>query len=84
MLKRYTYRAYLTGDQKVAAAQAFGCARVVFNDYIAASKAMHEAGTKRSSLTLIKQVTSDAKKRQNERSWPQRLASFSSNPPVMW
>ncbi len=41
---RYTYRLYPTPGQRVALAKAFGCARVVFNDALAARRAAHEAG----------------------------------------
>ncbi|MEV5748570.1 helix-turn-helix domain-containing protein [Actinoallomurus sp. NPDC052308] len=32
MQLRYAYRLYPTPEQRIALAQAFGCARVVFND----------------------------------------------------
>jgi putative transposase len=41
---RYSYRLYPTSAQQQALARAFGCARVVFNDALAARKAAHEAG----------------------------------------
>ena len=34
-MKRYTYRAYPTGEQVHALNRLFGCCRVVFNDFIA-------------------------------------------------
>jgi putative transposase len=41
---RYSYRLYPTPGQRIALARAFGCARVVFNDALAARKAAFEAG----------------------------------------
>jgi len=40
----YSYRLYPDGPQREALARAFGCARVVYNDALAARKAAHEAG----------------------------------------
>ena len=44
MQLRYNYRLYPDGPQREALARAFGCARVVFNDALAARQAAHEAG----------------------------------------
>ena len=41
---RYNYRLYPTPGQRIALARAFGCARVVFNDGLAARQAAHRAG----------------------------------------
>jgi putative transposase len=41
---RYNYRLYPDGPQREALARAFGCARVVFNDALAARRAAREAG----------------------------------------
>jgi putative transposase len=41
---RYNYRVYPDGPQREALARAFGCARVVFNDALAARRAAHVAG----------------------------------------
>jgi hypothetical protein len=41
---RYNYRLYPDGPQREALARAFGCARVVFNDALAARRAAHAAG----------------------------------------
>src|SRR5690606_24150460 len=62
MRQRYTYRAYPSMGQQRRAARAFGCARVVFNDYLVASKAAYEAGVKVSSAELGRQVTTLAKR----------------------
>jgi putative transposase len=44
VLLRYNYRLYPDGPQREALARAFGCARVVFNDALAARRAAYEAG----------------------------------------
>jgi len=41
---RYSYRLYPTPGQGVALARAFGCARVVYNDALAARQAAYEGG----------------------------------------
>ena len=41
---RYNYRLYPTPGQRIALARAFGCARVVFNDGLAARQEAHQAG----------------------------------------
>ncbi len=44
MQLRYNYRLYPSSGQRSALARAFGCARVVFNDALAARREAHEAG----------------------------------------
>ena len=44
MQLRYNYRLYPTPGQRAALARAFGCARVVFNDGLAARQDAHQAG----------------------------------------
>jgi putative transposase len=44
MRLRYRYRLYPAPGQQIALARAFGCARVVFNDALAAREAAHQAG----------------------------------------
>jgi putative transposase len=44
MLLRYSYRLSPAPGHQIALARAFGCARVVFNDALAAREAAHEAG----------------------------------------
>jgi putative transposase len=41
---RYSYRLYPDPAQRDALARAFGCARVAFNDALAARRAAHQAG----------------------------------------
>jgi hypothetical protein len=65
---RYAYRLEPAPGQRVALSRAFGCARVVFNDAIAARRAAHEAGAPYpSEATLSKALT--AAKRTPERAW---------------
>ncbi|HTV99714.1 MAG TPA: helix-turn-helix domain-containing protein [Streptosporangiaceae bacterium] len=45
MRLRYSFRLYPDTTQSAALARAFGCARVVFNDALAARRAAHEAGS---------------------------------------
>ena len=40
---RYSYRLYPAPGQQIALARAFGCARVVFNDALAAREAAYAA-----------------------------------------
>ncbi|WP_343958417.1 transposase [Yaniella flava] len=44
MKKRYTYRLYPTADQQQLLARSFGCARVVFNDFVAERNRLYAAG----------------------------------------
>jgi putative transposase len=44
MQLRYKYRLYPAPGQRIALAKAFGCARVVFNDALAAREAAYHAG----------------------------------------
>ena len=44
MRLRYNYRLYPAPGQQQALARAFGCARVVFNDGLAARQEAHRAG----------------------------------------
>lgn len=73
-MKRYRYRAYPTGEQQLLLARSFGCARVVFNDAIAARQTAREAGVKVSDTDVQKQVVTDAKKTP-ERVWLGEVSS---------
>jgi putative transposase len=65
---RYAYRLSPTAGQRQALARAFGCARVVFNDAVAARRAAHEAGVPYpTDAALSKALT--AAKRTPERAW---------------
>lgn len=65
---RYAYRLNPTPGQRIALSRAFGCARVVFNDAIAARRAAHEAGIPYpTDAALSKALT--AAKRTPHRGW---------------
>lgn len=69
MKLRYKFRLYPNPGQQAALARAFGCARVVFNDVIAARRDAYEAGEKfPSAAELSKRLITDAK-RTSARSW---------------
>jgi putative transposase len=71
---RYSYRLYPTPGQRSALARAFGCARVVFNDALAARRDAHAAGLPYvSDRDLSTRLT--AAKAAPERAW---LAGVSS------
>ena len=63
MLKRYSYRAYPTVGQARASARAFGCARVVFNDFLRARDDLYSAGRHKDVpfSETVKDVTTRAK-----------------------
>ncbi|MER6678058.1 transposase [Streptomyces sp. NPDC000983] len=66
---RYSFRIEPTPGQRIALARTFGCARVVYNDALAARKAAYEAdGSRIATGALAKQVITDAK-RTPERAW---------------
>ena len=66
---RYNFRLYPTPGQRAALAQAFGCARVVFNDGLRARQEAHAAGLPYvSDGELSKRVITQAKKTP-ERAW---------------
>ena len=74
MQLRYSYRLYPTPGQRAALARAFGCARVVFNDALAARKAAYEAGQPYiSDAALSARLT--ASKATPERAWLTEVSS---------
>ncbi|MEO3824869.1 transposase [Actinomadura sp. B10D3] len=69
MQLRYNFRLYPTAGQRQALANAFGCARVVFNDALRARQEAHAAGLAYiSDGELSKQVITEAKK-TGQRAW---------------
>ncbi|MGH9381459.1 MAG: RNA-guided endonuclease InsQ/TnpB family protein [Thermoanaerobaculia bacterium] len=69
MQLRYNFRLYPTPGQRRSLARAFGCARVVFNDALAARREAHAAGQPYpSSGHLGKRLITEAKKTP-ERAW---------------
>lgn len=74
MQLRYQYRVYPTPRQRNVLAQAFGCARVVFNDSLRARQAAYESGVKLSDTAVQKVVVTEAK-RTPEREWLSAVSS---------
>lgn len=74
MQLRYNYRVYPTSSQRGALAQAFGCARVVFNDCIRLRQTSHAAGVKISDTDVQKRVVTVAKT-TSERAWLSDVSS---------
>ncbi|MXW12420.1 MAG: IS200/IS605 family element transposase accessory protein TnpB [Synechococcus sp. SB0668_bin_13] len=69
MLLRYRYRCQPTPGQRIALAQAFGCARVVWNDALALSQEFYRQGEKYPGGTALMQRCITQAKRTPERSW---------------
>jgi putative transposase len=68
VLLRYSYRLYPTPDQQIALSRAFGCARVVFNDGLAARRAAYEAGEPYISDAAMSALLTQSK-RDPARAW---------------
>ncbi|TJZ43609.1 transposase [Streptomyces piniterrae] len=69
MQLRYSFRLYPNGPQRSALAQAFGCARVVYNDALRARETARAAGEAFPKAgDLSKQLITEAKKSE-ERAW---------------
>lgn len=76
MQLRYRYRLYPTPGQRIALSRAFGCARVVFNDFVAARRNAHQAGEKApSGGELQKQLITEAK-HTPERAWLSQVSNI--------
>ena len=71
---RYNYRLYPDGPQRVALARAFGCARVVFNDALAARRAAHAAGEPYITDAALSAALT-ASKQTPERAWLGEVSS---------
>jgi putative transposase len=65
---RYAYRLNPTPGQRIALAKAFGCARVVFNDAVAARRAAYQAGQAYPTDAELSRALTAAK-RIPERAW---------------
>ncbi len=74
MQLRYSYRLYPTPGQQVSLARTFGCARVVFNDALAARRAARQAGEPYITDAELSARLTEVKKTP-ERTW---LADVSS------
>jgi putative transposase len=71
---RYSYRLYPTLGQQQALARAFGCARVVFNDALAARQAARAAGEPHPSDAALSAALTAAKAAP-ERAWLREVSS---------
>jgi putative transposase len=71
---RYRYRIYPTPGQRQALARAFGCARVVYNDFLRLRDECHAAGQKISDNEVQRRVVTLAK-RTPERAWLAEVGS---------
>jgi len=71
---RYNYRLYPDGPQRDALARAFGCARVVFNDALAARRAAHAAGEPYITDAALSAALT-ASKQTPERAWLGEVSS---------
>ncbi|MEU5507612.1 RNA-guided endonuclease InsQ/TnpB family protein [Streptomyces fungicidicus] len=69
MQLRYNYRAYPGASQRRALAQAFGCARVVWNDCLRDRKQAHAAGLPYLTSTELSRLRITQAKRTEERAW---------------
>ncbi|MGA5454197.1 RNA-guided endonuclease InsQ/TnpB family protein [Streptomyces umbrinus] len=69
MQLRYAFRLYPEPGQERALARAFGCARVVFNDAVAARRAAHAQGLPFPGLSALSKVLLTEAKRRPERAW---------------
>jgi len=69
MALRYRYRLYPNRPQREALARAPDCARVVYNDCVAARREAHRAGTKHPSSTVLQRRLITEVKHTPERAW---------------
>jgi len=66
---RYRYRLYPNRPQRQALAQAFGCARLVYNDAVAARRDAYQAGERYPSSTALQRRLITEAKRTPERAF---------------
>jgi putative transposase len=69
VLLRYRFRIYPTAPQRVSLARAFGCARTVFNDAVAARKHAYAEGLPYPSAAVLSKALITEAKRRPERVW---------------
>jgi IS605 OrfB family transposase len=74
---RYSYRIYPTVGQRQALARTFGCARVVYNDALAARKEARKSGLPYPRSSDLQKLVITGAKRTAERAW---LASVGVDP----
>ncbi|MFD3704570.1 RNA-guided endonuclease InsQ/TnpB family protein [Nocardia sp. NPDC058658] len=75
MQLRYNFRIYPTPGQQIALAKAFGCARVVFNDGLAARHAARTAGEPYIKDSVLQTRVITMAKRTPERAWLSEVSS---------
>ncbi|MFE7720765.1 RNA-guided endonuclease InsQ/TnpB family protein [Nocardia rhizosphaerihabitans] len=68
MQLRYAFRLDPTPGQRIALSRAFGCARVVFNDAVAARRAAHDAGQPFPTDAVLSKMLTETK-RMPQRAW---------------
>ncbi|MFF0423680.1 RNA-guided endonuclease InsQ/TnpB family protein [Streptomyces sp. NPDC004520] len=69
MQLRYSFRLYPTGPQRTALAQAFGCARVVYNDALRARETARAAGGAFPGIGDLSKLLITEAKLTEERAW---------------
>ncbi|MFB7848234.1 RNA-guided endonuclease InsQ/TnpB family protein [Streptomyces sp. NPDC056053] len=69
MQLRYSFRLYPNGPQRSALAQAFGCARVVFNDALRARETARAAGEALPRTGDLSKLLITEAKKTDERAW---------------
>ncbi|MFE3873228.1 RNA-guided endonuclease InsQ/TnpB family protein [Kitasatospora sp. NPDC059146] len=74
---RYSYRIYPTAGQRASLVRTFGCARVVYNDALAARKGARKGGLPYPKSTDLQKQVITAAKKTPERAW---LASVGVDP----
>ncbi|MFD9684490.1 RNA-guided endonuclease InsQ/TnpB family protein [Kitasatospora sp. NPDC059088] len=74
---RYSYRIYPTAGQRASLVRTFGCARVVYNDALAARKEARKGGLPYPKSTDLQKQVITAAKKTPERAW---LASVGVDP----
>ncbi|WP_446223946.1 RNA-guided endonuclease InsQ/TnpB family protein [Nocardia sp. IBHARD005] len=75
MQLRYNFRVYPTPGQSTALARAFGCARVVFNDGLAARRAARAAGLPYIKDSALQTQVITTAKTTPERAWLSEVSS---------
>ncbi|WP_298038966.1 transposase [uncultured Microbacterium sp.] len=74
--ERYGYRAYPSGDQRRALSRSFGCARVVYNDFLAERARLREAGEHKDiSFSKTASVVTTGAKATPDRAWLSEVSS---------
>ncbi|MEV8098377.1 RNA-guided endonuclease TnpB family protein [Kitasatospora sp. NPDC085879] len=74
---RYSFRIYPTAGQRASLERTFGCARVVYNDALAARKDARKGGLPYPKSTDLQKLVITAAKKTAERAW---LASVGVDP----